>query len=62
MEASRLHLSNLAKQSATSAPGAVPRHMPAPNPILCPEETDARRGRQKRLNSMHIGHTDWYSN
>eukprot|EP00965_Chrysotila_dentata_P185753 6132516-Pleurochrysis_carterae.AAC.1 len=34
----------LAKESANSAPGAVPGHTPAPNPLLCPEETGNKAG------------------
>eukprot|EP00965_Chrysotila_dentata_P231572 6198438-Pleurochrysis_carterae.AAC.1 len=55
-----LDRSYLAQKRAISAPGAVPRHTPAPNPTSCPEETGTGRGSQKFSGNTHMVQTDLY--
>eukprot|EP00965_Chrysotila_dentata_P127431 4213790-Pleurochrysis_carterae.AAC.1 len=47
-----LDQSHLAKESAISAPGAVPGHTPAPNPLCRLEETSTKWGKWIQTNSM----------
>eukprot|EP00965_Chrysotila_dentata_P069744 2304379-Pleurochrysis_carterae.AAC.2 len=52
-------LSQLANGNAVSAPGAKPRHTPAPNRLECMEETITRSGvlgmLDKKQNGLHVG-------